>query len=1007
MSWEEYKKKNKIEIGKDIKQIAPVKDVINNLGGNGQFQKIDNRSWREKILQKPQVFDDGYQVGDVLKTIGGTTADLGMGFAKGIANVGEGLGDTVTYGAAQVHEWLGNDERANQLRRNASRDIINEAFAKPQSVVNKASILGDTGDKAAEGMGYMASIWASSTVGGELGGILGKGGKTAKTAEQLEKATKIGSKVGEVGIVFQNSLGSNMSNIYKEYDPEEVKSGQAWLKSAGGAAIEAISEELFGMFGNLDTKFINGMSARAATSLGKVLTRAGLSAAGEGIEEIFSYAGNYVWDRIVDAASRGEGAKFAKEWNWDEMWEEAGIAALTALASGGGSTAIQTIGNKTNTNTWRDAINMTAEQQNKAAQAETVQNDIETLQKQLPKTSNPTEVQEIQNELAWKQKQLQALSAQQNEDIAPVKQEVKEEVKQTEDYKAKLTEEIQNSKLSESDKAEFLDFVKDENITEETYNDLKNNLNEVEKATVEANKLNTDEKYNTGRKEKYAQYMKDNSDYDTTDFDSIMEFVRPNNQGRRTKEQWLSIADELGKRISNKSNEEIEKIAYKTWQDTRPNAKENLNRQGKGYVQFNSDEWIDAIYNAVNQARENNQTQQTTSVRETKTKDTTQVKQEVQDYLKKNNINMTTDEFMDWASNKQLEQEENMTPQQKELYSLISDIQNRTNMQENTKVEKNSKKVYNIINKSITNQERKQVDSEVKRWRLNQEDGLGYIDLSKNGYKSYIYNKKGNNAEVLLKINGSEDFKNYIRKGVEDGTFTNAKGFNKSIAEIKSEYRKYRISDDSMSGRNINYRNDKLSNRQIRGEENNNATRDIKQNSRNESIKNSKKSSFSLSKDSLGRTLTKEQQEYFKNSMVRDENGNLLVVYHGTNGSFNIYRINRFGKTDDGMYGKGFYFTDKYDAAKYYGNKVKKQFLNITNPLYIGKGTKYESASDFVRDMRGEKFDRATVWEQVKNGTYKTVNSDEINDMAKKYGYDGIIVKPLSRCRKRVYSFWQ
>ena len=34
--------------------------------------------------------------------------------------------------------------------------------------------------------------------------------------------------------------------------------------------------------------------------------------------------------------------------------------------------------------------------------------------------------------------------------------------------------------------------------------------------------------------------------------------------------------------------------------------------------------------------------------------------------------------------------------------------------------------------------------------------------------------------------------------------------------------------------------------------------------------------------DSDGVVLTNEQIEYFKNSIVRDENGNLLVVYHGS-----------------------------------------------------------------------------------------------------------------------------
>ena len=48
-------------------------------------------------------------------------------------------------------------------------------------------------------------------------------------------------------------------------------------------------------------------------------------------------------------------------------------------------------------------------------------------------------------------------------------------------------------------------------------------------------------------------------------------------------------------------------------------------------------------------------------------------------------------------------------------------------------------------------------------------------------------------------------------------------------------------------------------------------------------------------KDSAGRTLTDEQAEYFKDSKVRDENGNLLVVYHGTDADFTVFDRNKIG----------------------------------------------------------------------------------------------------------------
>ena len=84
-------------------------------------------------------------------------------------------------------------------------------------------------------------------------------------------------------------------------------------------------------------------------------------------------------------------------------------------------------------------------------------------------------------------------------------------------------------------------------------------------------------------------------------------------------------------------------------------------------------------------------------------------------------------------------------------------------------------------------------------------------------------------------------------------------------------------------------------------------------------------------RDSSGRTLTKAQQEFFKDSKVRDADGNLLVVYHGGMVG-NVFDTNRGG---DGTtaFGNGAYFTDsKYYAEDYSdskGGEVKAYYLNI------------------------------------------------------------------------------
>lgn len=62
------------------------------------------------------------------------------------------------------------------------------------------------------------------------------------------------------------------------------------------------------------------------------------------------------------------------------------------------------------------------------------------------------------------------------------------------------------------------------------------------------------------------------------------------------------------------------------------------------------------------------------------------------------------------------------------------------------------------------------------------------------------------------------------------------------------------------------------------------------QNVNNNSMQDKPK--YSL-KDSDGNELSKQQQEYFKDSKVRDENGNLLVMYHGTPNKFTVFKNNK------------------------------------------------------------------------------------------------------------------
>lgn len=89
--------------------------------------------------------------------------------------------------------------------------------------------------------------------------------------------------------------------------------------------------------------------------------------------------------------------------------------------------------------------------------------------------------------------------------------------------------------------------------------------------------------------------------------------------------------------------------------------------------------------------------------------------------------------------------------------------------------------------------------------------------------------------------------------------------------------------------------------------------------------------------DSTGRELSAEQREYFKDSKVRDEDGNLLVVYHGTDADFTVFDASK-GRANMDI--QGMFFSPWELDAQGYGKNVSAYYLNITNPASEALGYK-------------------------------------------------------------------
>ena len=118
--------------------------------------------------------------------------------------------------------------------------------------------------------------------------------------------------------------------------------------------------------------------------------------------------------------------------------------------------------------------------------------------------------------------------------------------------------------------------------------------------------------------------------------------------------------------------------------------------------------------------------------------------------------------------------------------------------------------------------------------------------------------------------------------------------------------------------------------------------------------------------------------EWFGDSKVVDENGEPLVVYHGTSSKFDTFNL-----SEDGYFGKGIYFTPNYESAGSYA-KIDAEMKNNHDVYVVGA---YLSLKNPLQVRNFE-------W---KNTTFETFfdENDEWIDTTKillEREYDGIII---------------
>lgn len=252
---------------------------------NGQHISFKN------ILQNNnrEIDTSGYfkkSEGNWIDTILGTTGDIGMNALEGIMNIGEGIGDLITYGWAGIEEASGNKEKASQLRQNAqTKNTYDILLGNVEKNIDKNSILGEKSDNVVESLGYIAGMTAVSVATGGIGGAAGTTGSS------------IAATVGSTAATFTSSMGNSMTEAYKNGATDE----EAFKYGVIGGIAEAGTELMFGGLGKMsgsvglsksaipvDDMLAKTISNKFKSTLGKNLSQFVIKAGAEGTEEVVS-----------------------------------------------------------------------------------------------------------------------------------------------------------------------------------------------------------------------------------------------------------------------------------------------------------------------------------------------------------------------------------------------------------------------------------------------------------------------------------------------------------------------------------------------------------------------------------------------------------------------------------------------------------------------------------------------------------------------------------------------
>ena len=408
-------------------------------------EDFEKQSGANNSIFQSGAFSDGYQFGDVSKSLGATALSTFNNMVKGVAKLGEGISDWTSNRIADIVEATGDKDNANRIRKNVlQNDTDNNIVTKTiKDVTDKDTLLGEKGQNFVQQLsrtGFQAAIGAGA-------GVLGTAAATAATTGTTFISSSGSGEVEALNEQYNKAIKEGYNSGIEEYlNSEEGKKarGKSAIYGHLAGAIEAGTEAMFAGLGKwtdaigygksglgLDDKIAKSLSNKVSSTLAKNLIQYGVKAGGESVEELVGGIGQAIAQKLTYKQDEGLG-QLIKEQNIPEAMLSAFVSSAIMQAPGMYSTTkngqdFMTGLNKTDAETYEQLI-------------ETEQKDL--IKKKAIENEYNNQIKEADYNDTQKQELLEQITKDYDEGKLLSPKLTTKEIEQSEDNARNMLEEI-------------------------------------------------------------------------------------------------------------------------------------------------------------------------------------------------------------------------------------------------------------------------------------------------------------------------------------------------------------------------------------------------------------------------------------------------------------------------------------------------------------------------------------------------------------------------------------